>query len=255
MKNGCQDLRFAFLMCVNRYVPFLDEAIESVLTQDDSDFSFYIIANNCDDSLWEYLHKFKDPRISFHRTQIGQLSFNLNYGLNLIRTGYVLRMDADDISLPNRLSRTKAALSQYDYPDCLGSSAILINDVGKELGVQEVPLSNKSIRASLWKRCPMIHPSCAIRVESVLRMRGYLGGFMSEDYDLWLRAARDPNFIFLNDKLPFIKYRISPLQARGHKLGYAETAGYFLRDALLYGKLRHWLGTGLAIAKRIRNAK
>lgn len=242
-------------MCVNRLHDHLPHAIRSVLQQDDPDFIFFIIANNCDDALWLYLNGLIDHRIKIYRTHIGQLSFNLNFGLNLIENGYALRMDADDICLPDRLSLTKKYLEEKKWPDVMGGQALLINEEGVHIGSATVPTENEVIRRVLWRKCPMIHPTCALRVQSVLQLRGYLGGFMSEDYDLWLRASRNPKFIFSNIEQPLIKYRISTGQSRGDATGYAEVAGYMLREGLLGEGFRYFAASVLGVAKRYALAK
>lgn len=242
-------------MCVNRKVPFLAAAIDSVLKQTCQDFLFYIIANNCDDDLWDFLSEYKDPRLRLHRTLIGQLSFNLNFGLNLIGDGYVLRMDADDICLPERLDLTKRWLADLNYPDVLGGDAILVDENNLEIGYVRPPRENSAIRSWLWRKCPMIHPSCAMNVRSALALRGYLGGFMSEDYDLWLRASRDETFVFRNIAAPLIRYRICSDQARGNKLGYAEVSGFMLREALLGRGMKFFVAAIVGVIKSIFLAK
>lgn len=241
-------------MCVDKFGSQLKSAIESVLNQEDGEFLFYIIANNCDDDLWEFLRQFQDPRIRLHRTLVGQLAFNLNYGLNLIRDGYALRMDADDVSLPGRLTVTRAALQQLNYPDVLAGAAILVDLEGRELGQVTPPLENSAIREQLWLSCPLVHPACAINVRAVLALRGYLGGFMSEDYDLWLRAARNPSFRFAGISNPVLQYRVGGDQARGHKLGYAEASAHLLREGLMGYGVKYFFGCLIGIMKRYLRA-
>jgi len=164
-------------------------------------------------------------------------------------------MDADDICLPDRLEFTKKYLAEMNYPDVLGGAAILIDENDMEIGHLTVARTNREIRSLLWRQCPMIHPTCAINVKSVFALRGYLGGFMSEDYDLWLRASRDPGFVFCNADRPLIKYRLSSGQTRGHVLGYSEVAGYMLREFLIEGSRRFFAATILALAKRYLRTK
>lgn len=242
-------------MCVNKRQEYLQIAIESVLNQDDPEFDFYIIANNCTEDLWNFLSNISDTRLKLHRTAIGQLCFNLNYGLNLISTGYALRMDADDICLPNRLTLTKQYLEKHDWPDIVGGQAILIDEAGRETGQTKPPSTNAEIRACLWRKNPLIHPSCALKVETIFGLRGYCGGFMSEDYDLWLRAARDKRIVFGNIDSPLIKYRVHGDQARGNPLGYSEVAGHMLREALLGMGLRYYFGAVVGVFKRFIRAK
>jgi glycosyltransferase involved in cell wall biosynthesis len=236
-----QRAMFTFLMCVNRRSPFLESALQSVFRQSDPDFRFVVVANRCGEDLWDYLQTVVDDRLSLHRTNIGQLAFNLNYGLNLVECGYVLRMDDDDVCQPDRLRTTKRCLDEYNYPDVLGGAARLIDENGQHVGVWEPPTSNKAIRNALWRTCPIIHPTAAISVPSVLKLG---------DYDLWIRAARVPVFQFRNTRDTLIDYRIHRDQVTGIPLSYAEIAGHMLRDSLVHGGLRSWGGALLAASKR-----
>ncbi len=243
-------LHYTFLMCVNKLTPFVGDAVISVLCQTDPEFDFIEVANNCEEDLWCFLNGFDDPRIKLYRTNIGQLSFNLNYGLNLAKKGYILRMDADDIALPNRLELTKSKLFDHGYPDLLGGGSFLIDESGTEIGYVGSSCEDADIKASFWWKNKIIHPACSFKVESVINLGGYCSGFMSEDYDLWLRASRSKAFTFCNVDVPFIKYRINPGQASGKSLAYAEVAGHLLREALMLNSLKMLLGSVLACFKK-----
>lgn len=242
-------MKYSFLMCVHKLQPFLDVAIDSVLSQSDPEFDFVIVANGSDDLLWEKLQSYTDPRIRLFRTSIAQLAFNLNFGLNIIGRGYALRMDADDVCLPKRLAITKKRLEEFGWPDVMGSQAELIDEQDLVIGRERRPGSNRQIRSQLWRTCPVIHPSCALRVESVFRLGGYLGGFMSEDYDLWIRASRAQDFVFRNAMDTLLQYRMNPNQARRNSLGYAEVSGHMLREALLGTGFKFLLGSALSAVK------
>lgn len=242
-------MKYNFLMCVNRDTGFLGEALSSVLAQSDPEFGFIIVANNCDDALWDRLNNIDDSRVRVYRTGIGQLAYNLNYGIDLAMDGYVLRMDADDICFPDRLAITRKWLEEHDYPDIVGGQAAIIDEVGVIRNHARRPLSNRAIRQSLWMRCPIIHPTCALKVSTVLRLNGYCGGFMSEDYELWLRAAREKDIVFANIPEELIKYRISHGQARGRTLGYCETMGYMCRETWLRFRIDYFMGSFLCLAK------
>ena len=242
-------MKFSFLMAVNRDNPYLDAAIKSVLNQTDPDFQFFIVANNCSDELWNYLNSFADARLRLFRTRIGQLSFNLNYGLNKIGTGYALRMDADDISIPERLALTKQALVENNYPDILAGSAMIIDQNSARTGTVTVPLAHDEIVRKLWYKNPIVHPACALRVESILKIRGYSGGFLSEDYELWIRAARADAIRFTGIASQLIEYRVHGDQARGQTLAYAEAAGVRVREFVLNRDIKFLFGALYSTSK------
>jgi hypothetical protein len=170
--------------------------------------------------------------------------------LNLAKEGYILRADADDIALPDRLAQTKSLLLDHGYPDLLGGTSILIDTSGNKIGVEGSASKDADIKASFWWKNRVIHPACCFKASSVLGLGGYCSGFMSEDYDLWLRACRSKDFVFCNVDVPFIKYRINPGQARGKSLAYSEVAGHLLREALMLNSLKLFSGTILACLKK-----
>ncbi len=247
-------LMFSFLLCVNKLDQYLGKAVKSVLNQTDPDFDFIIIANNCDEDLWEYLSSIKDERIKLYRTNIGQLAFNLNYGINLIKSDYILRMDADDICFLNRLELTKRKLIEYDYPSVLAGGCQYIDEFDNELSKTEYAYLPNEVKNTLWKKNPICHPSVALCRESILSVGGYSWGQNSEDYDLWFRLVRNNKSIVICKEM-FLKYRLSEGQTRGGALPYSEVSGLLLKEFLITKKITFLMGTILAIGKRVMKAK
>ncbi len=97
----------------NETVEELKKAIDSILTQTFKNFEFIIILDNPQNYehkkvINEYLSK--DKRIIFliNESNIG-LAASLNEGIENAKGDYIARMDADDISMPNRLEK------EYNY--------------------------------------------------------------------------------------------------------------------------------------------
>lgn len=222
---------FSVVMCVNRDDGFLTESIISILEQDYNDFEFIVVANNCSDELWEHLLTFQCDRLFLYRTHIGQLTFNLNYAINVSRGDYVVRMDADDISLSNRLSVLNDYISKNNNVDIVGTAAIFIDKDGRDLYRYCPPIKN--IEKKLLFKNTFVHPTVAIKKTTILSQRGYSGGFQSEDYDFWLRAIRNNNITLQNIDVVTLKYRINENQSRGSMLAYAESTSYLLREFIL----------------------
>src|SRR4030042_6096810 len=82
---------------------YLKEAVESILNQTYRNFEFIIVDDASRDKSWDYLKSLKDRRIKLIRNKknLG-LAASLNIALRQAQGDYVARMDADDISLPNR---------------------------------------------------------------------------------------------------------------------------------------------------------
>ncbi len=239
------------ILCVNRDNPWFSEALESVLAQEDADFEFLIAANDCDEALWEKLNTYavRDERIRLFRTDIGQLAFNLNLLVNEAAGDYVVRMDADDVSMPGRLGALKSKL-MLEPVDILGSAVLLIDDAGETIGRMDFPGTSEGIARALPSRTVFCHPAVAIRRQFLLDMKGYLGGFASEDTDLWLRAHRaGASMANLPDAL--LQYRVHGRQSIMSSIGYAEVAAHWLRELLLAPSWGRLSGLLVALGKAL----
>jgi glycosyltransferase involved in cell wall biosynthesis len=239
------------LLCVNASNPWLPAAIYSVLNQTHRYFEFLIAANACSDDLWDELQGLvaSDSRVQLFRTQIGQLSFNLNVLADRASGEYLIRMDADDLSELNRLEVICKELMREPV-DILGSAVTLIDGSDEVIGGMEFPLSKDKILRALWFRTVFCHPAVAIRRSFLLSQRGYLGGFSSEDTDLWLRAVR-AGASMRNISVPLLRYRIHSAQSTSLGGGYAEVAGHWLREFLLSPGWYQFKGLIVALAKAL----
>ena len=93
----------SILMPVYKTASFLQEAIDSILSQSFTDYEL-IVLNDCSpDNAEEIIDQYDDPRIVRYCGKENQgLSNVLNIGLDMAKGKYIARMDSDDISLPDR---------------------------------------------------------------------------------------------------------------------------------------------------------
>lgn len=91
------------IMPIYNGIQFLDDAICSILNQTYEDFEFIIIDDGSTEPVYELVKSCLDIRIKAFRNErnIG-LTKSLNICLEKIRGDYIIRMDGDDISCPNR---------------------------------------------------------------------------------------------------------------------------------------------------------
>ena len=96
--------KISVVMSVYNGQDYLDEAIQSILKQTYKDFEFIIINDGSIDKSLEIIEKYKqqDERIVLISRENKGLIASLNEGIEKARGKYIARMDADDISLPNR---------------------------------------------------------------------------------------------------------------------------------------------------------
>lgn len=129
------------------------------------------------------------------------LGIALQEGLLACRNELVARMDADDISLPDRLEKQLAAMEEQGNPCIVGGQiAEFIDDPANIIGYRKVPVTNEDIHCRAGFRCPVNHMTVLMRRSEVLAAGGYQHFPTYEDYHLWTRLlARGCRFYNVPD--------------------------------------------------------
>jgi len=115
----------------------------------------------------------------------------LNAGVAAVRGEYVARMDADDISFPDRLRKQVAYLD--DHPECVavGGWIEVVDEAGRHIGRKTYVTTHDEISAALLSGISaMAHPTVVARRDALRAVGGYDGQrYPSEDFDLWFRLG------------------------------------------------------------------
>ncbi len=178
------------LMSVHNGIPFLHEAVESILRQSLGDFTFLIIDDGSTDGSGDYLDRLTDPRVQIvHQCQRG-LGAALNRGLDICETEFLARMDADDVSVRNRLEAQLAFLRCHEEIGLLGTQIAHLG-VGGHNGLSSpMPCDHEAIYADLLRgRLALSHPSIMCRTSVLKRIGGYRIQGVGEDWDMFLRMG------------------------------------------------------------------
>ncbi|MFV0148642.1 glycosyltransferase [Empedobacter falsenii] len=113
----------------------------------------------------------------------------LNEGLLVCKNNIVIRMDTDDICLPNRFEKQYNYLIKNKEVDIVGSWAYDIDIDDNIIGERKYPLSHDKIYQLMWTN-PIIHPAVAFRKDKILKIGSYdIYLKRRQDYELWIRAA------------------------------------------------------------------
>ncbi len=201
------DSRISVVMPVYNALPYLRTAVESVLSQTHHDFEFIILNDSSTDGSAEYLDSLRDKRVRVvHCAKQGYVSL-LNLGIELAQTDLVARMDADDMSLPERFETQLRVFAADPSVIVCGCQAELIDAQGKTIGAYDYPLTDCGIRFELLTRCAFLHPGVIYRKCYVQQVGGYRADSIPcDDYDLWVRLASLGRLA--NDPKKLVKYRV-----------------------------------------------
>lgn len=151
-------------------------------------------------------HKSIDVKVINLKSNVG-LGNALKIGLENCSFDIVARMDADDISFPNRFEIQYNFLKNNLDIDVVGSKMIEFNNSYNDLNfVRSVPLSFEHVVKFSKFRNPLNHPSVMFRKNAVLRANSYENVINFEDYYLWLKMIKAGSRI-VNLDLTLMYYR------------------------------------------------
>jgi len=199
------------VMPVYNGMPFLPEAVESILGQTMADFEFIIIDDGSADDSREYLAGLSDARVRliFHERNLGAVAAR-NRGVEEARSDWVAMMDQDDIAFPPRLARQFAAAQARPHVVAWGAYAYHIDVRGRVIGLSETgPTTEEEFhRQRAAGHVPQVlHPTAFLRREVVLQVGGYNPRFdVCEELELFDRMADRGPVLALPD--PLLGYRI-----------------------------------------------
>jgi glycosyltransferase involved in cell wall biosynthesis len=176
----------------------------------------------------------------------------LDAGLAACRHPVVARMDADDISLPQRFAVQLPIIESG--VDIVGSGLVEFGaDPDDVVGTRTPPIEPDDIRERARFAIPFNHPTVVFRRDLVLAVGGYTDFARMEDYLLWAKLIMAGARV-ANVAEPLVKYRVGAgayarrggleqlrtelaVQRRFRRLGFT-TRGQYLRNVLVRGGYR-----------------
>lgn len=116
----------------------------------------------------------------------------LSYGAARCTGDFIVRMDADDISVPTRIEKQSAFLAAHPDVDVLGGDIAEFYDSPSEgnLRVRACPQTHGDIVKMSRRRNPMNHVSVCMRRRALEGCGGYMSLPLLEDYYLWMRMLQ-----------------------------------------------------------------
>ncbi|HVZ11848.1 MAG TPA: glycosyltransferase [Patescibacteria group bacterium] len=180
------------VMPVYNAAPFLKQSINSILKQTFKDFEFIIIDDASTDNSWEIVQKFakKYPNKirAFQNERNVKQAKTVNRAIKMARGDFIARMDADDVSLPNRFEKQIEYLRTHPKTVAVGAQCLIIDAKGKITGEKKFPTAFDDVYSYIFKFCPAQQPTFMIARKRLPHNLEY--------YDHDLSPVEDVEFLF-----------------------------------------------------------
>lgn len=205
---------------------FLMRAVKSVYQQTFKDFEVIIVDDGSTDETQQCL-----PTLGFqfcykYLPHSGIPAYVRNEGIKEARGDYVAFLDDDDTWLPDKLERQMELAEKYPYVVLFSSNAYSQSYHSNQAGELYLQIHDQKLGNLFWD---LINDNFVI-TSTVLVERAilnHLGGFNQdqrligiEDYEMWLRVARDSDILF--DPKPLAIYT-----TQGHRLSSRNASKYW----------------------------
>lgn len=202
----------------------IELAIQSILDQTYKNFEFIIVEDCSKDNTWQIIENFakKDKRIKAVKNEVNlKAGGSSNKGIPLCKGKYIVRMDADDWSYPDRIKKQVKYMEENPKTVVSGGSLVVCNEKLKPLGIRHYKLTNEEIRKEALLLNPIPHPASIWRTEAVKKTNLYpTNTGMSEDYGLTLEISQFGDMGNLDDNL--IKFRVHSKSISNSKMAYQQ---------------------------------
>ncbi len=207
MDNNLTLPKVSIILPVYNCGNYIEESIESLLTQSFKNIEIIVIDDFSSDDTVEKILLFDDSRIKLYKNKenLG-ISKCLNLGISNSNGEYIARMDGDDISHKDRILKQVEFLELNTDIEICGTGYKIL---GKNQFFQP-KLSYVEIIIQLTLDCPIAHPTIMGR-RRIFEKYQYAFEFEPcEDLELWTRLVPKYKFANLEEKL--LSYRVHSQQ-------------------------------------------
>ncbi len=183
------------VMAAYNAASYIRESLKSLQEQSHENLEIIVVDDGSTDDTARIVEAeaITDKRIKLLRIENCKQAVARNLGMEHSQSEFIVNLDADDLSVPNRIERQLAFLRDNVDVVAVGGAIRLIDGDGFEIGVENPPTSHVAIRENLLKGNAaggIILSASMFRKSSVQLVGGFRTAFVpAEDYDLWLRLS------------------------------------------------------------------
>ena len=236
--------RLAVLIPVFNDQQGLEKALGS-LAQDGAQFDVFVVDDGSDPPARIPPGLPYDVRLKRQEPNQG-ITAALNAGLAEIVSGrydYMARLDAGDLSLPDRLAAQMRFLDAHLDHAAVGTGARYVDTMGNRMFDFHPPTDHRSLLRFYRYRSGIVHPTAMIRVSAMLDCGFYRDKFRGgEDYDLFMRLSKD--YKIGNLDTMFVEKEVRPGSITSRRLSMRISRIKLLRHHFNPWSIHSYLGIG-----------
>lgn len=219
---GVSKPELSVVMGVYNNADTLQAALDSILSQDGVDFECIVVDDGSTDGSASVLDAAaqKDPRLRVVHKKNEGLTRALIDGCAMAAAPWIVRQDADDLSLPGRLAALLALAGRHPDAVMLASSSWCLGPKGERLRLAactpDVDLARKQVLD--LGIGPPAHGSVMFSSLAYRAAGGYRACFhFGQDSDLWMRLAERGGVAYTDEVLYAYRFSASSISGAWRK--------------------------------------
>ena len=172
----------------------IEDAIESMMNQEYSNFEVIVINDGSKDSTERIVNSEyeEENKVSIFGQKNKGLPSSLNRAIKISNSEFIARLDADDRCLPGRIKKQVSFLRNNKEVGVVGTNYVRIDSIRNERHIRRYPEEDRIIRREMSKYIPIAHSSVMFRRRAAIEVGGYDESLSDhEDLDLWMRVAKN----------------------------------------------------------------
>ncbi len=213
---------FSIIIPVYNKAPYLQKAINSVVSQTFQEFELIVVNDGSKDNSLEVLQSINasltKPFILIDQANAG-VSTARNNGVMMAKYDYIAFLDADDWWEATFLEEMKGLIQEYPKAGIYGSSyykvknnQYICSSIGVEEGFQKGYINYfQAYTNSLWM--PLWTGATVVSKKQFIDKQGFKPHLkLGEDFDLWVRIALNSPVALLNKPLAYYNQDVDVAQ-------------------------------------------
>lgn len=203
-------MKVSIITSVYNCQKYILEMIESIINQTYTDWEMIIIDDASIDCTWDLIEKVDDKRIiKIRNNENLGLTKNLNIAMSLASGEYILRVDGDDVAMPNRIEKQVAYMEKYNDVILSGT---WMRSFGLQYDILKSALQDEELRVRMILNSVIYHPTFILRSKELKKYNIRYNERMefAQDYDMIFQLCKYGKIANIPEVL--MKYRMSDAQ-------------------------------------------